>query len=88
MGQDHGLSWERRQGIGEGSRLGRSGSNETKIFEGFVHYANPDYKPKSGRGLGLSISRDLAERYGGSLDIVGTEPGKGSIFVLRLPAAS
>ncbi len=59
-----------------------------KIFEGFVHYANPDYKPKSGRGLGLSISRDLAERYGGSLDLVGTEPGKGSIFVLRLPAAS
>ena len=59
-----------------------------KIFEGFVHYANPEYKPKSGRGLGLSISRDLAERYGGSLDLVGTEPGKGSIFVLRLPVAS
>ena len=59
-----------------------------KIFEGFVHYANPEYKPKSGRVLGLSISRDLAERYGGSLDLVGTEPGKGSIFVLRLPVAS
>ncbi|TMD83626.1 MAG: HAMP domain-containing histidine kinase [Chloroflexi bacterium] len=59
-----------------------------KIFEGFVHYADPEHKPKSGRGLGLSISRDLAERYGGSLDLVGTEPGKGSIFVLRLPVAS
>ncbi len=59
-----------------------------KIFEGFVHYVNPEYKPKSGRGLGLSISRELAERYGGSLDLVRTEPGKGSIFVLRLPVAS
>jgi signal transduction histidine kinase len=59
-----------------------------KIFEGFVHYANPEFKPKSGRGLGLSISRELAERYGGSLDLVRTEPGKGSTFVLRLPMAS
>jgi len=59
-----------------------------KIFEGFVHYANPEYKAKSGRGLGLSISRELAERYGGSLDLVSTEPGKGSMFVLRIPAAA
>jgi len=59
-----------------------------KIFEGFVHYANPEYKVKSGRGLGLSISRELAERYGGSLDLVSTEPGKGSVFVLRIPAAA
>jgi len=59
-----------------------------KVFEGFVHDVNPEYKPKSGRGLGLSISRELAERYGGSLDLVRTEPGKGSLFVLRLPVAS
>ena len=59
-----------------------------KIFEGFVHYANPEYKAKSGRGLGLSISRELAERYGGSLDLVSTEPGKGSMFVLRIPVAA
>jgi signal transduction histidine kinase len=59
-----------------------------KIFEGFVQYANPEYKAKSGRGLGLSISRELAERYGGSLDLVSTQPGKGSMFVLRIPVAA
>lgn len=58
-----------------------------KIFEGFVRDVSPDYAAKSGRGLGLSISRELAERYGGSLDLVRTEPGKGSLFVLRLPPA-
>ena len=58
-----------------------------KIFEGFVHDVNPEHEAMMGRGLGLSISRELAERYGGSLDLVRTEPGKGSLFVLRLPAA-
>jgi signal transduction histidine kinase len=59
-----------------------------KIFEGFVRDVNPEHKPKSGRGLGLSISREMAEHYGGSLNVIRTAPGKGSIFVLRLPAAS
>lgn len=59
-----------------------------KIFEGFVHYADLDHRPKNGRGLGLSVSRELAERYGGSLDLVQSDPGKGSMFVLRLPQAS
>lgn len=58
-----------------------------KIFEGFIHDVNPEHVAKKGRGLGLSISRELAERYGGSLDLVRTEPGKGSLFVLRLPTA-
>lgn len=60
-----------------------------KIFEGFAHNTDPDHKRKSGKGLGLSISRELAERYGGSLDLVRSSPGKGgSIFVLRLPLAA
>jgi signal transduction histidine kinase len=61
---------------------------QQKIFERFVHYTNPAYQPKSGRGLGLAVSRELAERYGGSLDLVRSEPGKGSLFVLRLPTVA
>lgn len=57
-----------------------------KIFERFVHYSSPPHHWKPGSGLGLSVSRELAERYGGSLELVRSEPGKGSLFVLRLPA--
>jgi signal transduction histidine kinase len=57
-----------------------------KIFERFIRYEDPAHKPKKGVGLGLSTSRELAERYGGSLDLVRTDPGKGSLFVLRFPA--
>ncbi|WP_251121052.1 ATP-binding protein, partial [Escherichia coli] len=35
-------------------------------------------------GLGLSISRDLAERMGGQIQ-VDSEPGRGSCFILELP---
>ena len=59
-----------------------------KIFERFVHFVDPARKPKNGKGLGLAVSRELAEHYGGSIDLVRSDPGKGSLFVVRLPAAS
>ena len=39
-----------------------------------------------GTGLGLVLSRQLAEAMGGSLDAAST-PGEGSVFTLRIPAA-
>jgi signal transduction histidine kinase len=38
-----------------------------------------------GFGLGLALSRDLAERNGGALRLESSEVGKGSTFVLALP---
>src|SRR5439155_2665265 len=49
---------------------------------------DPGLGPQPGTGLGLFISRELAERHGGSLTLEHSEVGKGSIFVLRLPAAT
>ncbi|HEY9286624.1 MAG TPA: HAMP domain-containing sensor histidine kinase [Candidatus Dormibacteraeota bacterium] len=59
-----------------------------KIFERFVHYVAPARKPKNGKGLGLALSRELAEHYGGSIDLVRSDVDKGSLFVVRLPAAA
>lgn len=52
------------------------------VFEPFVRFARPSTK---GSGLGLSISRTIAERDGGAVRGEST-PGVGSSFWLELPA--
>ncbi|MEE8275595.1 MAG: ATP-binding protein [Alphaproteobacteria bacterium] len=42
---------------------------------------------RSGSGLGLALSRDLARALGGDINVA-SEPGRGSRFTLRLPAAA
>jgi signal transduction histidine kinase len=58
-----------------------------RIFDRFVRAEDPDRTPVPGAGLGLAISRDLAQQLGGSLTLVRSEVGSGSMFVLRLPLA-
>jgi K+-sensing histidine kinase KdpD len=56
-----------------------------RIFQPF--YRRPHVEPDAGgAGLGLSISRRLAEAQGGSLSVE-PRPGGGSCFVFTLPAA-
>ncbi|MCC7494449.1 MAG: response regulator [Fimbriimonadaceae bacterium] len=38
-----------------------------------------------GFGLGLSIARRVVTAYGGTIEVVASEPGRGSTFRLRLP---
>jgi K+-sensing histidine kinase KdpD len=57
-----------------------------RIFEAF--YRPPGASPDAGgAGLGLAIARRLAEAQGGALTYA-DRPGGGSVFTLRLPAAT
>jgi signal transduction histidine kinase len=55
------------------------------IFQQFYRVDDPAGGYPAGTGLGLFISRALAERYGGSLELEWSERGVGSRFALRLP---
>ena len=56
------------------------------IFEPFTQVGRSLTQQREGTGLGLAISRDMARAMSGDLTVEST-PGKGSRFVLTLPAA-
>jgi signal transduction histidine kinase len=57
------------------------------VFDPFVQVDRALNRPHEGVGLGLAISRDLAQGMGGTLTVRST-PGKGSVFTLRLHRAA
>jgi len=66
--------------------IGVSPLDQGRIFARFARGTDRRVLEKPGSGLGLYLSRGLAEQMGGSLTLASSQPGKGSTFVLRLPA--
>jgi signal transduction histidine kinase len=71
----------------EDQGLGMSPEQQERLFEPFFRVDQPSVQGLAGTGLGLAVSRRLAEISGGALDLEWTQQGSGSTFVLRLPAA-
>ena len=69
---DHGI------GIPEGNR--------DKVFGRFTQVDSSDNRGFGGTGLGMHISKEIVDRFGGSIDYQ-SEPGKGSTFFVDLPLA-
>lgn len=67
--------------------IGIAADRQRAIFERFVRLDEARSHFTAGLGLGLSLSRELAELNGGSLSLAHSAPGLGSVFVLRLPLA-
>jgi signal transduction histidine kinase len=72
----------------EDSGRGIGPDHRERIFQQFYRVEDQAQGYPPGTGLGLFISRALAERNGGRLDLEWSEPGVGSRFALRLPLAS
>src|SRR5262249_24004164 len=58
------------------------------VFELFVQGERTPDRSEGGLGLGLPIVRSIVERHGGTVSASSGGPGKGSEFVIRLPAVA
>lgn len=59
-----------------------------RMFEMFSRGQRDSAQAQGGLGIGLALSRRLAEMHGGRLDGYSEGAGRGSEFVVRLPLAS
>jgi CheY-like chemotaxis protein/anti-sigma regulatory factor (Ser/Thr protein kinase) len=67
------------------SGIGMTAEQIARLFQPFTQADASTTRKYGGTGLGLAISKRFAEIMGGEIS-VSSEPGKGSIFVFRLPA--
>jgi signal transduction histidine kinase len=70
----------------EDTGIGISADHQAAIFDEFRQVDGTTTRRFGGAGLGLALSRGLARRLGGDIDVESV-PGEGSRFSLRLPAA-
>jgi signal transduction histidine kinase len=65
--------------------IGMTAEQQAKLFEEFTQADASTAQNFGGTGLGLAITRKLARMMGGDVTVA-SEPGKGSVFAVRLPA--
>ena len=68
--------------------IGMDSDSLANVFELFAQAAGPAHAVQGGLGVGLSLARSIAELHGGVLTAHSEGLGKGSQFVLRLPAVA
>ncbi len=64
--------------------IGMTPEQQAKLFEEFTQADATTAQRFGGTGLGLAITRKLARTMGGDVTVA-SEPGKGSVFTVRLP---
>lgn len=86
-------TWEERAGAERESILevrdsgcGIAPAEVPHIFERWYRVDKARARATGGSGLGLSIVQAVVERHSGTVSVV-SQPGQGSVFQVRLPAA-
>ncbi|MDF1603845.1 ATP-binding protein [Nocardioides sp. YIM 152315] len=64
--------------------IGISAPDRERLFTRFFRTADAASRAVAGAGLGLSITKDIVESHGGRIEVE-SEPGRGSVFRVRLP---
>jgi signal transduction histidine kinase len=67
--------------------IGMTPEQQAKLFEEFTQADATTAQRFGGTGLGLAITRKLARMMGGDVTVT-SEPSKGSVFTVRLPAGA
>jgi signal transduction histidine kinase len=67
--------------------IGMTAEQQAKLFEEFSQADATTAQRFGGTGLGLAITRKLARMMGGDVTVM-SEPGKGSVFTVRLPGGT
>jgi CheY-like chemotaxis protein/anti-sigma regulatory factor (Ser/Thr protein kinase) len=58
------------------------------IFDLFYQANRTKGREQGGMGIGLALARSLVEMHGGQVEARSDGPGRGSVFVVRLPLAA
>ena len=69
------------------SGIGMTLEQQAKVFQEFTQAHASTAQRFGGTGLGLAITRKLARMMGGDVTVA-SEPGKGSVFTVRLPTGA
>jgi two-component system, OmpR family, phosphate regulon sensor histidine kinase PhoR len=64
--------------------IGIPAAEQQKIFDQFYRGSDPSVRRIRGSGIGLAITKHVAEMHGGVV-LVESKPGEGSTFTLRIP---
>jgi signal transduction histidine kinase len=67
--------------------IGMTAEQQAKLFQDFTQADSLTARRYGGTGLGLAITRKLARMMGGDVTVA-SEPGKGSVFTVRLPGGA
>jgi signal transduction histidine kinase len=70
----------------EDNGIGIADDQRGEIFEPFHQVDQRLSRTREGAGLGLAIVQRIVKAHGGEITVAG-EPGKGSVFTVKIPLA-